>query len=236
MVSGYIEPRGVTWSATGIENRKENAVSDIKKKRKPAPSQNKTEVASPEGSNLQDRTQEASETGSVDKIRDIIFGNQMRDYETRFVRLEQRLLKEMNDLREESGKRFDSLERYVNKEVEALGARLVTEQNLRTEADKKLSGEAKGVSRAISKSIDRLDGVQNKDSRDLRQQLLEMNKNLSAEISKKDKEASHALDQTAEELRANKVDRLSLAEVLMEIAVRMSDELAQKLNLKSDDL
>jgi hypothetical protein len=236
MVSAYIEPGGVTWSATGIENRKENAVGKITKKRNPALSKNKTEVARPEGSNLQDYAKEASETGSVDKIRDIIFGNQMRDYETRFVRLEERILKEINDLREETGKRFDSLERYVNKEVEALGSRLKTEQDLRAEADKKLSGEAKDVSRALSKSIDRLDGVQNKDSRDLRQQLLELNKNLSAEISKKDKEASQALDRAAEELRANKVDRLSLAEILMEIAVRMSDELAEKFNLKSDDL
>ena len=32
--------------------------------------------------------------GSVDKIRDILFGAQMRDYDRRFTRLEERLLKE----------------------------------------------------------------------------------------------------------------------------------------------
>ncbi len=32
--------------------------------------------------------------GNVDKIRDILFGSQMRDYETRFARLEESLLRE----------------------------------------------------------------------------------------------------------------------------------------------
>src|SRR6185295_6529950 len=62
--------------------------------------------------------------GNVDKIRDILFGTQMRDYEKRFVRLEERLLKESADLREDVKRRFDSLEIYVKKELESLTDRL----------------------------------------------------------------------------------------------------------------
>jgi len=211
-------------------------VSNSTKNKKTALSKKKAEVAVLEGNSHQNSAQEASEAGSVDKIRDIIFGNQMRDYETRFVRLEQRLLKEISDLRDETGKRFDSFELYVNKEFESLGARLKTQQDLRTELDKKLSEEIKDASRSLSKNIDRLAEVQSNDSRELRQQLLELNKNISAEIRKKGEESSQALDQTAEELRADKVDRSALAEILMEIAVRMSDELAEKLSLKTENI
>jgi len=35
--------------------------------------------------------------GNVDKIRDILFGSQMRDYESRFARLEETLIKETLD-------------------------------------------------------------------------------------------------------------------------------------------
>ncbi|MBT8363523.1 MAG: hypothetical protein KJP23_02380 [Deltaproteobacteria bacterium] len=211
-------------------------MSKTTENKKTARSKKQPEVAVPEGSSLQNSAQEASEAGSVDKIRDIIFGNQMRDYETRFARLEQRLLKEISDLRDETGKRFDSFELYVNKELESLGERLKAEQDLRAELDKKLSGEIKDASRSLSKNIDRLAEVQSNDSRELRQQLLELNKNISAEIRKKGEESFQALDQTAEELRADKVDRSSLAEILMEIAVRMSDELAEKLNLKTENI
>jgi hypothetical protein len=160
----------------------------------------------------------------------------MRDYETRFDRLEDRLLKEINDMRDEAGKRFDSFERYVNKELESLGSRLKAEQDARVDAEKKLTGDIKDNSRLLSKNLDRLDGVQSSDTRELRQQLLELNKTLSAEIRKKDKEASRALDQAAKELRTDKVDRSAFAETLMEIALRMSDELAEKLNLKTEDI
>ncbi len=210
-------------------------MSKTTKKKKPASSKMKSNPVPLEENGLQYSGPEAADTGSVDKIRDIIFGNQMRDYESRFQRVEQRILKEISDLQDEMGKRFDSLEQYVNKEMESMDARLKSEQDSRAESDKNLAGEIKEASQSITKSIDRLEQVQIKDSRELRQQLLELNKTLSAEIREKDKKASLALDQAADELRANKVDRSSFAEVLLEIAVRMSDDLADKLNLKTKD-
>ena len=54
------------------------------------------------------------ETGaSIDKVRDILFGGQMRDVERRFARLEERLVKETTDLRDDVRKRLDTLERYM---------------------------------------------------------------------------------------------------------------------------
>ena len=47
-----------------------------------------------------------SEAGNVDKIREILFGGQMRAYDRRFTRLEERLAKESADLREEAKNLF----------------------------------------------------------------------------------------------------------------------------------
>lgn len=205
------------------------------KQKKPANASNISETAATENAGRPEPGLETPETGSVDKIRDIIFGNQMRDYESRFLRLEKRILKEISELQDEMGKRFDSLEQYVNKEMESMDGRLKSEQDSRAESDKNLAEEIKDASQSITKSIGRLEEVQIKDSRELRQQLLELNKTLSAEIREKDKEASLALDMAANELRVNKVDRSAFAEILLEIAVRMSDEVAEKLNFKTKD-
>ena len=58
------------------------------------------------------------EGASIEQNRDILFGAQIRDFEKRFARVEERLIREVTSLRDESRKRFDSLESYIGKEVE----------------------------------------------------------------------------------------------------------------------
>ena len=60
--------------------------------------------------------------GSVDQIRDIIFGAQMRDYEERFSALEARLFDEARALREDVQRRFESLEQNLDAERGERGA------------------------------------------------------------------------------------------------------------------
>src|SRR6516165_489888 len=70
---------------------------------------------------------ELREGANVDKIRDILFGSNMREYEKRFARLEERLTKSSDALRDDLKKRFDSLESYVKNELEAIATRLKAE-------------------------------------------------------------------------------------------------------------
>ena len=212
-------------------------MSRPKKKTNPAPQKEKKDNRSPEEASAeQPAVEHASETGNVDKIRDIIFGNQMRDYDKRFAHLEERILQEIRDLRDETKNRLDTMQSYIQKEIDSLSNRLNTEQKLRTESLEKVTNEFKVEAKAISESIERLEDQKSQDSRDLRQQLLEQSKSFSNEISKKHEESSAALDRSFQQLRADKVDRSTFSELLMEMAVRMSDDLGAKLNLESSDL
>lgn len=212
-------------------------MSRSKKKVGPSVSKEKSDIPRPEAViGNRTGTDEAHETSSVDRIRDIIFGNQMQDYDRRFARLEERILQELGNLREDTINRLDSIEIYIKKEVESLSDRIKAEQDKRTEGVNRVTKELKDAVKTISKNIERLDEKQSKDARDLRQQLLEQSKNLSSEIHKKYKELSVALDQAVQELRVDKVDRSVLSELLMEMAVRMSNELAEKFNLAADQL
>src|SRR5579862_3473204 len=79
--------------------------------------------------------------GNVDKIRDILFGSQMRDYDRKFAMLEERLMKETADFREDVKRRFATLEAFIKGEIEALDAAQKAEKTERTEAEKKAATE-----------------------------------------------------------------------------------------------
>lgn len=167
---------------------------------------------------------ELSGGGSVDKIREILFGIQMRDYEKRFVRLEERLLKEASDLRDETKQRFDALESYIKHELGALGERVVSEQNARTDSLEQLSRGVKDTFQAVDKRTSQMDEQTAKGQRELREQLLDQSKTLSDDIRQKHGEIMAALEREAAELRNDKTDRAALAALFTEVAMRLNND------------
>lgn len=161
---------------------------------------------------------------SLDKVRDILFGSQSREYEKRLTRLEERLLKEASDLRDELRKRFDTLEVYIKKEVESLAARLKTEHDQRTESSKEISRELKETSRTLEKKTGQLDEQLTTSQRELRQQILDQSKSISNEIRQKHEAMAATLERATAELRDEKTDRAALASLFMEVAMRLNNE------------
>ncbi len=162
--------------------------------------------------------------GNVDKIRDILFGSQMRDYDRRFARFEERLLKETADLREDVKRRFESLEGFVRAEVEALTDRLQKEQGERTESDKELTRELREGQRAWEKNAGQIEEQAAKTQRELRQQLLEEARRLGEQIEQKAKDWSATLERETTELGGRMQDRFALADMLTELGLRLRDE------------
>jgi len=164
------------------------------------------------------------EGGNIDKIRDILFGVQMRDYEKRFSRLEERLLKESADLRDETTRRFDALETFVKNEFEALTERLQSEQRSRDESVQHLSRELQTTAQGLEKKLLQFDEQTTRSQRDLRQQILDQSKKLSDEIRQKNAELSTVVEREVAELAHAKTDRASLAALFTEVALRLNNE------------
>ena len=168
-----------------------------------------------------------AETGgaaSLDKVREILFGSQARDYEKRFARLEDRLVKESNELKDEVRGRFDSLEIYIKKELESIGDRLRTEQGERRESDGAILREMKEKSEAFVRKTEQLDEIINRAQRELREQLLEQSKQLSDDMRQKHDRVLQSLAQESSELRSEKTDRSALAAMFTEIAMRLNGD------------
>lgn len=165
-----------------------------------------------------------AESGNIDKIRQILFGGQMRDYEKRFSRLEERLLKESADLRGETKKRFDALETFIKNELQAISDRLQSEQRTRDDQGQSLSRELQEASKSLERKINQLDEQNTRGERDLRQQILDQSKNLSDEIRQKHEEISAMLAREVAELSRDKTDRSALAALFSEVALRLNEE------------
>lgn len=161
---------------------------------------------------------------SLDQVRDILFGGQMRDYDKRFAQLEDRLAREAVVLREEIKKRFESLENYIKSEIEAVSDRLKSERDERNSAVKELNRELRDLTRTSEKKNEQFDSHLVKAQRELRQQILDQTKLLSEEIQTKYAEMTATLARESQSLRADKTDRSALASLLTEMAMRLADD------------
>jgi len=162
--------------------------------------------------------------GNVDKIRDILFGGQMRDYEKKFSRLEERLAKESAELRAETKRLFESLENFVKKEIEALAERLQAEQQSRETSVQSVSGELRETGRALEAKIQQsIDRAMRAES-DLRQQMLDQSKSLVEEMRQRHEELSGTVDRDLAELNHQKTDRASLSAMFSEFSMRLNND------------
>lgn len=162
--------------------------------------------------------------GNLDKVRDLIFGNQMRDYEKRFARLEERMLRESANLRDDTKNRLDSLDGYLKQELDTLSTRLKTEQSDRDTGDKDLAEGIRELSLSSDKKIAQLDELIAQNQREARQRLQEQSNALRDEIRQRNEDVLTTLEKAIQELRSDKTDRATLASLLQEVAIRLNSD------------
>lgn len=162
--------------------------------------------------------------GSVDKIRDILFGTQIKSYEARFARLEESVARDLAEMKDAASRRFESLESFVKKETDALVARLKAERQERTEQLQGIARDLKTSSEALSKKILDLDNKTAEEQSGLRQDLMKESRKLLDDIRQKSDSLTALLERRTTDLREAKLDRSAFASALNELAVQISQE------------
>ncbi len=162
--------------------------------------------------------------GNIDKIRDILFGSNMRDYEQRFARLEEALKKESTDLRDTTRRQLESLEAFVHKELAALEGRLNVERDERSESHSRLANDLSVTSTSILKKIGEMENHEAQAKREIRNDLLQQSKELTDAIRNKGEEIVALLERRSQELQHAKTDRAALAGLFNEVALRLTDQ------------
>jgi hypothetical protein len=174
--------------------------------------------------NTDNRNGTIDESGKVDRIRDILFGSQMRDYDSRFQRLDERLTREAAEARADTQKRLEALETFLKGALESLTNRLNTEQFARGHAVEKLAQDLTETAKTLELGTKNLGEHADREFHALRQQLLDQSKALGDEIREKHGQVKADLDREAEQIRGAMTGRESLAEMLSEVALRLKNE------------
>jgi oligoendopeptidase F len=164
------------------------------------------------------------ESQNVDRIRNILFGSQMRDYDSRFQRLEERLAHEAAEVRSDLQRRLEAIEAFMRGEVESMTNRLRAENAERNQALGRIAHDLGEAARGLELKINNLDEQAAKDIRELRQQLLDQSKALSDEIRAKHDQMKGAVEHEAQQIRSAMTARETLADMLSEVSLRLRNE------------
>ena len=154
----------------------------------------------------------------VEKIRELLFGNQMQDYDRRFEVMEQRFQQKMRDLEAESARALQSMESSVKKQLESIASQVRQEQDLRAEADKELGRglreQIQGLEKHLSKVADQLASL----DRDFTERLGHESQTLREDIRRRNEDTRATIERMFSELSNVKTDRNLLAGLFVEIA------------------
>ena len=166
----------------------------------------------------------SSEGENIDKIRDILFGSQTRQIEKKLITMEGKIDKEIASLRSETKTTLDTLEQFLRKELQSLSDQLTSEKSERAESVENLSDKITETKKALEKKLSQLSDKVIKDQRETQEQILQQAKNLLEEMHQKNDALQKRMDQSMEELAHEKADRLALANLMIEAAMRLKDE------------
>ena len=91
---------------------------------------------------------------SLDKVRDILFGTQLRQQDVRFTQLEEKIGAQLSAFRDETRKQLETLQNFVKGEVSAATSALASESQQRQETLSRLADELRGADRSLSEKLD----------------------------------------------------------------------------------
>jgi ribosomal protein L9 len=182
------------------------------------------------GSNAQlgNGTPSGADAVGVDKIRDLLFGNQMQDYDRRFSKLEERFLQRFKDIESETARNLSSFESNAKKQVESLASQFREEKDLRAEAQKEIERTLREQNQLLEKRIRALSDHLSQLERDMADRVTQEAQTLREEIKRKSVEVQQPIEKMFAELSNVKLDRNLLAGLFLEVARCLNQDGATK--------
>lgn len=161
---------------------------------------------------------------NVHKIREILFGGQMREYDRRFDELSTRLENDTRRVKQDLEQRLDKFEAFIQKEFEQLNVKIQKERTERSDALEKTQQALSTADKTLTDKIGRLDEQFTRETAEIRKHVLTQVTELSNRANQLHEQLQAALKQETQRLNDMKVGRHDLAELLTEVALRLNDK------------
>lgn len=170
----------------------------------------------------------AGDAPGVDKIRELLFGNQMQDYDRRFAVMEDRFLQKLRDVEGEAARSVSSMEGSLKKQIESVAGQYREEKDVRAEADKGLERLLREQTQAIEKRLGQLSDQLATLERDFTERLGHEAQSLRDEIRRRNEDTRATIERMFSELSNVKTDRSLLAGLFVEIAKCLNQDMTPK--------
>lgn len=163
-------------------------------------------------------------SANMDKVRELLFGTQMRELEKRLTRMEDKLAQDQSDFREDARRRFEALEQLICQELAAATERAKNEREEREQSVRATEKALLDTLRASERKLALLEEQLAKAQRELRQHQHEQSVGLRDELRAARDQLNRSLSRSVEDLRSDKLDRSTLATLLTEVAARIGGD------------
>lgn len=159
---------------------------------------------------------------SLDQVRDILFGGQMRMVDSRLQGLEARLQQEQAALRAEFTRELSEIDGAMKKGLTQLNERLSAERAKRAEDLKALNADMKEALKGLEKRHQGLEEAASLADAELRDHLVRQSASLTADLAKTADRLSGQLERITSQLQAEKLDTAAMASGLTDLAHRLT--------------
>ncbi|HUQ18780.1 MAG TPA: hypothetical protein VM099_04130 [Gemmatimonadaceae bacterium] len=159
---------------------------------------------------------------SIDQVRDLLFGSQMRMVDARIQSLDQRLSHEAGVMRADFERQITELDSAIKKELARHAERLVAERTKRVDDLKALSAELRDSLKNLEKRHTNLEEAAGMADAELRDHLMKQGSALSADLSRTSEKLSSDIDRITSKLQADKLDWSSLVTGLTDLAGKLN--------------
>ena len=165
---------------------------------------------------------------SVEKIRDLLFGNQMQDYDRRFSNLEERFLQRLKDVEAEAARGLGAFELNAKKQIDSVAGQLREEKDRRAEAEKEIERNVRDQTQALEKRLRQMADQLAQLEREVTDRITQESQALREEIKRKNEDTRQAIERMFAELSSVKTDRNLLAGLFVEVAKALNQDAGGK--------
>lgn len=159
---------------------------------------------------------------SLDQVRDILFGGQMKMVDARLHALETRLQQEHVAMRAEFSREVSDLDASLKHGIAQFNERLAEERSKRVEGVKALSADMKELVKNLEQRHQALEEAASQADAELRDQLFRQSAAQTAELTRTADRLAQQLDDVAGALGTEKLDTSRLASGLTELVNRLT--------------
>jgi hypothetical protein len=164
----------------------------------------------------------APQPESIEQVRDLLFGGQMRMVDSRIQSLDERLVHETSSLRAEFERLIGDLDGSIKKEFARHAERLASERAKRVEDLKALNSELRESLKVLERRHQALEEAAGIADAELRDHLVKQAATFSTDLARTSERITSELQRITTALQNEKLDSAALAAGLTELAGKLS--------------